>query len=70
MSAPAYAKPRPAEPGKEIQNPSQQAIAELAYNLWQKRGSSQGSPQEDWLEAERLLSEEPSTSIAAANKKS
>lgn len=33
----------------------QQSIASLAYALWQRRGCPQGSPEEDWIEAERQL---------------
>ena len=30
-------------------------IAALAYRLWQERGCPIGSPEEDWLRAEELL---------------
>jgi len=30
-------------------------IARLAYSYWEARGSEQGSPEEDWLQAERQL---------------
>ena len=30
-------------------------IAELAYQLWVKRGCPDGSPEEDWLRAEEAL---------------
>jgi hypothetical protein len=36
---------------------SKQSIAELAYHLWSARGRPHGSEEEDWLEAERQLSE-------------
>lgn len=42
-----------AETGAE--RPSQALIAELAYRLWMKRGSPHGSPDHDWLQAERIL---------------
>jgi hypothetical protein len=35
--------------------PSQEDIAKLAYSLWQARGSSDGSPEDDWLRAEQEL---------------
>ncbi len=35
---------------------SHEAIAELAYRLWNARGRPHGSEEEDWLEAERQLS--------------
>ena len=33
-------------------------IAVLAYLLWEERGCPHGSPEEDWLEAERRLKAE------------
>jgi Protein of unknown function (DUF2934) len=30
-------------------------IAQLAYLLWQRRGCPEGSPDNDWFEAERQL---------------
>jgi Protein of unknown function (DUF2934) len=38
-----------------IHNMPQQAIANLAYELWQQRGCPVGSPEEDWDRAEQLL---------------
>jgi hypothetical protein len=35
----------------------QENISKLAYGLWEERGSSQGSADEDWLEAERNFRE-------------
>jgi Protein of unknown function (DUF2934) len=35
----------------------QEDIAKLAYALWQQRGCPFGSPEFDWLEAERTVSE-------------
>ncbi len=32
-------------------------IEALAYQLWQDRGRPEGSPEVDWLEAERMLEE-------------
>ena len=32
-----------------------QRIQLLAYRLWQERGSPVGSPDEDWLHAEKML---------------
>jgi hypothetical protein len=31
------------------------AIAEKAYRLWEERGRPEGSPDEDWYGAERIL---------------
>ncbi|HMJ62059.1 MAG TPA: DUF2934 domain-containing protein, partial [Bryobacteraceae bacterium] len=39
-----------------------QQIAELAHSFWSNRGHSHGSPEDDWLRAERQL-----TSAAAYN---
>jgi len=39
-----------------------QQIAELAHSFWSSRGHSHGSPEDDWLRAERQL-----TSAAAYN---
>ena len=36
-------------PGRE------EKIAELAHQLWMERGCPDGSPEEDWLEAERRI---------------
>jgi hypothetical protein len=33
------------------------AIREIAYALWERRGAPIGSPDVDWIEAERQLSE-------------
>jgi hypothetical protein len=30
-------------------------IAALAYELWQQRGCPEGSPEQDWYEAERKV---------------
>jgi hypothetical protein len=35
--------------------PERDEIAELAYQLWVKRGCADGSPEEDWLRAEQAL---------------
>jgi len=34
---------------------SSEAIAKLAYSYWEARGYEGGSPEEDWLHAEREL---------------
>ena len=45
------------EPAPELPAPivSREAIAELAYSYWEARGFQGGSPDEDWLRAERAL---------------
>lgn len=44
-------------------------LRDLAYQLWQDRGCPDGSPEEDWLAAERLLSaaQPPSHAASASN---
>jgi hypothetical protein len=39
---------------------SQEKIAALAYSYWEARGYQGGSPEEDWLRAERELLEQQS----------
>jgi hypothetical protein len=34
------------------------AIRKIAYDLWERRGAPIGSPDVDWIEAERQLREE------------
>jgi hypothetical protein len=41
----------------------QEDLANLAYGLWQERGCPYGSPEVDWLEAERKLSQ-PSENVS------
>jgi hypothetical protein len=55
MSAPAIASPGSVQRYIETNEPLQQDIEKLAYALWQERGSPYGSPEEDWIEAERQL---------------
>jgi hypothetical protein len=45
------------EPG-----PDRTLVARLAYELWQQRGSD-GSPVDDWLNAERILRGSPESAI-------
>ena len=42
--------------GKNL--PSHEAIAALAYAIWERRGQPFGSPEEDWLRAEAQLLQE------------
>jgi hypothetical protein len=53
MSSPALAAPGSVRAGNQA--PSQQDIANLAYALWQQRGSPDGSSEQDWIEAENQL---------------
>ena len=34
---------------------TEESIAHLAYAIWESRGCQGGSPEEDWLQAERQL---------------
>ena len=68
MSAPAIAVPgsvprgtEQTQPRTEIQQQQQQDIATLAYALWQQRGAPDGSPEQDWLEAERRVRDQTAT---------
>ncbi len=45
-----------------IAEPSREAIAELAYLYWQSRAGRDGSPDDDWLRAERELRQRGSKS--------
>jgi hypothetical protein len=36
-------------------NPSDEAVAKLAYQLWAERGRPEGTPEEDWFRAQDLL---------------
>ena len=47
--------------------PDTAAVAELAYENWIKRGCPNGSPEVDWLEAERMLAEKPKVRAAGSN---
>jgi putative hemolysin len=49
--------PAPAAPVTQIAPaaPSQEDVANLAYSYWAARGCQGGSPEEDWLRAEREL---------------
>jgi hypothetical protein len=38
-----------------VPEPDREAIAELAYRLWKERGRPEGTPEEDWYQAEDLL---------------
>jgi hypothetical protein len=41
----------------QVVDASIQDLAKLAYALWEQRGCPFGSPEVDWLEAERKLRE-------------
>lgn len=45
----------PPAPQDEPAPLSEQDVADLAYHRWLERGCPQGSPEEDWFEAEHDL---------------
>jgi Protein of unknown function (DUF2934) len=45
-----------------------QAVAEKAYELWQARGRPMGSAEQDWYEAQRLLSDAAGSAAASADE--
>jgi hypothetical protein len=45
---------REPQPDPDVKQNTQD-IANLAYSLWQQRGCPEGSPEQDWLEAEKLV---------------
>jgi hypothetical protein len=69
MSAPTIAKPGSVST-KESNSQSeprvqQSDIANLAYALWQQRGSLHGSSEQDWTEAEATLQDEKASQVSA-----
>jgi len=42
-------------PTESSGNPAHEQIAVLAYLLWEARGCPEGTPAEDWFNAERTL---------------
>jgi hypothetical protein len=47
-----------------LYRPAQEEIAKLAFLYWEARGCQGGSPEEDWLRAERELSTRSSAATA------
>jgi hypothetical protein len=45
----------PRAPTDSSESPVHQEIAALAYSLWQARGCPEGTPDEDWFNAEEAL---------------
>lgn len=48
------------------QQASEEEIAQRAYEIYLQRGAADGSDVDDWLQAERELSQEPHASERAA----
>ena len=55
----------PETAGKNEGTVDREAIARLAYSYWEARGFVGGSPEEDWLRAERELRESLAVSATA-----
>jgi len=49
----------PKKARKAKSGPSHDAIAARAYQIYQERGCTPGDPMQDWLRAERELTEKP-----------
>ena len=63
-SAGAGSSEHPARTGQRTQ-PTSEAIAALAFELWQARGCPEGSPETDWFQAERDLKVETKARAAS-----
>jgi hypothetical protein len=73
MGGPAKPIPvyRPRNPEIDLKTQVQQreqAIANLAYALWQRRGCPDSSPEEEWREAEQILRTERPSMFAASDR--
>lgn len=55
MAVPSESQVEPQEESVHLSELDQQEIARLAYEFWEARGCPHGSPEEDWLRAERDL---------------
>lgn len=62
MSAPALAPLDSVLINREPQ-PLAQDVANLAYEVWQRRGCPEGSAEKDWAEAERQLRDPATRSL-------
>ena len=47
-----------------VHEPTYQEVAQLAYLFWEARGCQGGSPEEDWLRAEKELRSRSQAAIA------
>jgi hypothetical protein len=54
-----YVAPHETDVDRSLVLLSHDDIANLAHALWEDRGGGDGRAEEDWLEAERLLSKQP-----------
>jgi hypothetical protein len=53
--------PRKAKPVLEQDDSTREQIAALAHALWRERGCPDGSPEDDWFQAERRLEQDRKT---------
>jgi DUF2934 family protein len=51
-----------------VTDQEREAIATLAYVLWQNRGCPIGSADEDWIEAEQQLRERKAGAVAGSGR--
>lgn len=52
--------------GLTMRSVNSDEISEMAHEIWLRRGSPEGSPDEDWLEAERRLEEGDDSELVQA----
>ena len=48
-----------AEASQLPRSPGSDQLAKFAYSLWEERGCPEGSPDQDWFDAERRVGGEP-----------
>ena len=48
--------------------PTHESIAALAYALWEARGCVVGTPDEDWINAEKMLMAKSERSVHASSR--
>lgn len=49
--------PEAVEPTESSRRPTEEEIAVRAYQIYEERGEAEGNPTDDWLQAERELTE-------------
>lgn len=57
ISEPITDTPEAVEPTESPRRPTEEEIAVRAYQIFKERGEAEGSPTDDWLQAERELTE-------------
>jgi len=66
--ATAGAKPATKRTAKAKSAPTYEEIALRAYHIYLERGCTPGDPMQDWLQAERELSDKPTAKAKATGK--